>query len=103
MSRKRKKNKKNKSAGHLLRPKYILYLVCLLSLSVGFVFSRMRGVELQYKVNKIVKKIDMETHKNKQLKAKKADLLSVKNLKKISKKFNLKEPSQKQIIVISNE
>lgn len=63
----------------------------------------MRGVELQYQVNKLVKKIEIENQTNKKLKAQKADLLSVRNLKKIAKKYKLKEPTQKQIIVIPNE
>lgn len=63
----------------------------------------MRGVELQYQVNKLVKKIELENQTNKKLKAQKADLLSVRNLKKIANKYELKEPTQKQIIVIPNE
>lgn len=100
----RKKAKKIiKAKKSFFEPKHIVYLLIFVSLSVGFVYSRMRGVELQYQVNKIVKKIENEVQTNKKLKAQKADLMSVRNLKKIASKFDLKEPTQKQIIVIPRE
>jgi len=65
-----------------------------------FVLFRMKGVELDYKsssVSKDIKKIKLE---NKELKAEKAKRLSMKNLRRLAKKYELKEPNQKQIIVI---
>lgn len=100
MARSKKKKKQNKN---FFQPKHIAYLLLFICLSIGFVYSRMRGVELQYQVNKLVKKIELENQTNKKLKAQKADLLSVRNLKKIANKYELKEPTQKQIIVIPNE
>lgn len=99
MARKRKITKKKS----FFEPKHIVYLIIFASLSVGFVYSRMRGVELQYQVNKLVKQIENESQTNKKLKAQKADLMSVRNLKKIASKYKLKEPTQKQIIVIPND
>lgn len=99
----RKKKLKNKQKTALISPKYIGYTLLFIALSVGFVYSRMRGVELQYQVNKLVKKIQKNQQHNKHLKAQKADLLSSGNLKKIAQKYKLKEPSRKQIIVIPNE
>ncbi|MDA9793171.1 hypothetical protein N9B72_01175 [Bacteriovoracaceae bacterium] len=60
----------------------------------------MKGVEQQYKYNEISQKIERVTFDNKELKARKAKLLSVKNLRKYAKQYNLKSPSQKQIIVL---
>lgn len=60
----------------------------------------MKGVEQQYKYNEIAQKIEKVTFDNKDLKARKARLLSVKNLRRFAKKYDLKEPSQKQIIVM---
>lgn len=96
------KKKKQKISGKekFLNPKFIGFLLLFIFLGIGFVYSRMRRVEVQYQVNSIIKKIENENQKNKALKAKKADLMSVKNLKKIARKYNLKEPNQKQIIVI---
>lgn len=101
--KKSKKNHKKGIAKPIFQPKHLIYIFVFICLGVGFVFSRMRGVELQYQVNKIVKSIENEKQENKKLKAEKADLLSVRNLKQIALKYNLKEPTQKQLIVIPNE
>ena len=98
-----RKTLKKKQSKNFFHPKYFVYIIILVCLSIGFVYSRMRGVELQYQVNQLVKEIELENQTNKKLKAQKADLMSVRNLKTIAKKYKLKEPTQKQIIVIPNE
>jgi hypothetical protein len=69
-------------------------------IGVLFVLFRMKSIELDYKISEIDKernKIEME---GKEIKATKARLLSVKNLRKLARKYDLKQPSSKQIIVI---
>jgi hypothetical protein len=65
-----------------------------------FVFVRMKGVEQNYKFNILNKTMDKVTAENKELKAKKAKMTSVTNLREIAQKFDLKEPSAKQVLVI---
>lgn len=65
-----------------------------------FVLFRMKGVELSYKINDINKDIDQAVLENKEIKAKRASLLSVNRLHKLSKKYKLSSPKQEQIIVI---
>ena len=69
-------------------------------LGVLFVLFRMKGVELNYKLTAMNKDIDKVSMESKELKAKKARLLSVKNLRKMAKKYKLSQPKEKQIIVI---
>ncbi|MAZ48839.1 MAG: hypothetical protein CME65_09755 [Halobacteriovoraceae bacterium] len=65
-----------------------------------YVFTRMKGIEQDYKYNDLAKRIDVQKIQNKELKAKKARELSVKNLKAYAKKYNLQEPDEKHIIVV---
>jgi hypothetical protein len=60
----------------------------------------MKGVELDYKITAVNKDIEKVVLDNKELKAKKARLLSVKRLRKLASKYDLKQPKQKQIIVL---
>ena len=69
-------------------------------LGVLFVLFRMKGVEIDYQVTEINKKMDKVIVANKTLKAKKAKMLSIKKLRAMAKRHNLKEPTQKQIIVV---
>lgn len=68
-----------------------------------YVFTRMKGIEQDYKYNDLAKRIDVQKIQNKELKAKKARELSVKNLKAYAKKYNLQEPDEKRIIVVPNK
>ena len=69
-------------------------------LSVLFVIFRMKGVEIDYKISGIDKDIEKVSLENKELKAKKARMLSVKNLKSMAKQYDLNQPKQWQILVI---
>lgn len=69
-------------------------------LSLLFVLFRMKTVELDYKISEKNKMIEKAVSYNKELKAVKAKLLSVKNLTFMAKKHGLAEPNQKQVIVI---
>ena len=72
-------------------------------LGVLFVLFRMKSVELDYKITEVNKKISKERLEQKELGAKKAGLLSINNLRKLAKRYNLKQPTQAQIIVIPDK
>lgn len=69
-------------------------------LGILFVLIRMKGIEQDYKFNEIAKTLKVKKIENKELKADKARMLSVKELKGFAQKFKLKEPDEKHIIVI---
>ena len=69
-------------------------------MAILFVLFRMKSVEIDYKVSDVNKDIEKVMLENKELKAKKAKMLSVKSLKKMAKKHGLSQPKQDQIIVI---
>ncbi|MCB9060459.1 MAG: hypothetical protein H6622_02920 [Halobacteriovoraceae bacterium] len=69
-------------------------------LGVLVVLFRMTNVEMEYKLNALDKKILAVNSVQKELKAKKARLLSVKNLHLMANKYNLNTPKQEQIILI---
>lgn len=71
-------------------------------LGVLFVLFRMKGIEIDYKVSSLNKDIDRTLLVNKELKAKKAKLMSVNKLRKLASEHDLSQPKQKQIIVIPN-
>ena len=69
-------------------------------MGILFVLFRMKSIEMDYKISSMNKDIEKVVLENKELGAVKAKLLSVRNLKKMAKKYDLKQPKQKQIIVI---
>lgn len=69
-------------------------------IAILFVLFRMKGIELNYNITAKSKEIEKVLIENKEFKAKKAKLLSVKNLNAIAKKYKLSQPKEKQIIVI---
>lgn len=79
---------------------YFPLILTTVTLAILFVLFRMRGVEQDYKYHELSEKIDSLQLEGKELKAKKARKLSVKNLRAIAKKYNLGEATDKQIIVI---
>lgn len=76
------------------------FVIAFTCLGILFVLIRMKGVEQDYHAHDISKKIKEISVENKELKADKARLLSNKNLKKMASKYKLKEPEEKQIIII---
>ena len=72
----------------------------LIVLSLLMVLFRMKSIELDYKMSDKTKKVEKISIKNKEIKASKARLLSTKSLRRMAKRHRLKEPSQKQIIII---
>ncbi len=69
---------------------------------LGFllVLFRMKSVEQDYQLNDINKNTKKISYENKDLKAKRANKLSVRNLRKMANKYQLNRPKQNQVIVI---
>ncbi len=65
-----------------------------------FVLIRMKNVDQDYEYNNLIIEIEDKILENKELKAKKAKLLTVENLKKIGQKNSLMPPKEDQVIVI---
>jgi len=106
VARRNSPKKKNENIFKNILEKYILTsqtfpLVLVFStLGILFVLIRMKGIEQDYQINEIAKQIKIESIENKELKADRARVLSVKNLRGFAKKYNLKEPNEKHIIII---
>jgi len=71
-------------------------------LGILFVLFRMKGVEQNYKISAINKEIERVALEGKELRAKKARMLSVKKLRKMATKYKLQQPKERQIIVVPN-
>ena len=103
MARRVKKSSK-KSWFQLLASKLngnsVPLVISFLVIGVSFVLIRMKGVEQDYKLNDLEKRVKVQTIKNKELKAERARELSMKKLKSFSKKYGLSEPDEKRIIII---
>lgn len=104
----RRRAKKSRSNGILKKffDKYILtsqtmpLIFVLSTIGILFVLIRMKGIEQDYKFNELTKQVKIEKIENKELKAQRARMLSVKKLEAYSKKFKLKQPDEKHIIII---
>lgn len=70
------------------------------TLGILFVLFRMKGIEMDYQISDVNKDIETVTIENKEIKAKKARLLSVNKLNELADKYDLKQPDQDQIIVV---
>lgn len=70
------------------------------SLAVLFVLFRMKNVEMDYKITNTNREIEKVLLDNKELKAKKAKMLSPEKLRQLANVHKLDQPSQEQIIVI---
>lgn len=97
---KRKNSFKNKFKEVFFSSQVFPIFLTFTVLGVLFVLFRMKGIEVQYKVGTVNKDIERVSVENKDLKARKARLLSIKRLRKMAQTHNLIEPKQKQIIVV---
>lgn len=70
------------------------------TLAILFVLFRMKNVEMDYTISKTNREIEKVIMDNKELKAKKARMLSADKLRKLAMAHNLDQPKQDQIIVI---
>jgi hypothetical protein len=76
------------------------FVLIFTTLGILFVLFRMKNVEVDYRSSSMRKDIEKFSLENKELKAKKAKLLSTKRLRQLAKKYKLQQPVSKQIIVI---
>ena len=76
------------------------FVLIFFIIGFSFVLFRMKGVDLDYKIAGVRKDINYATQESKELKARKARLLSVKRLRSLALKYNLAQPKQEQIIVV---
>jgi len=70
------------------------------TLAILFVLFRMKNVEMDYTISKTNREIEKVIMDNKELKAKKARMLSADKLRKLAMAHHLDQPTQDQIIVI---
>lgn len=75
-------------------------VLALTTLAILFVLFRMKAVEQNYTLISLNKEIENHEQVGKELKARKARMLSVKNLKDIANRHNLREPTSEQLIII---
>lgn len=75
-------------------------VLCILTVAILFVLFRMKGIEMNYQLSNIEKDIDKIRIEGKELKARRARMLSINNLRKMAKNHELTQPKQTQIIVI---
>jgi cell division protein FtsL len=87
----------------LFKNQWIVLTVLFSLTALSLIFFRMRQVEFDYQHDELAKKIEKAYQKEKALKAEKAQLLSVKNLSNIAKKFSFERPRENQVIVIPQE
>lgn len=82
------------------KAKFFPYLLAFTCLAILFVLIRMKGIEQDYKMNEISSLFKVRLQENKELKADKARLLSIKQLELFAHRYDLKEPDEKHIIII---
>lgn len=75
-------------------------VLCILTVAILFVLFRMKGIEMNYQLTNIDRDVERVKTEGKELKAKRAKLLSTTNLRKMAKEHDLTQPKQNQIIVI---
>ncbi len=96
----RRKLKKETNLNKFLRSKAFPITVSFCLLGFCFVLTRMKRIEQDYAYNDIRKNLLEVSGKIKELRAEKAELLSIKNLREIAKNYKLKEPDHNHIILI---
>jgi hypothetical protein len=103
-----KKVSKNKSGSmfknflqkYVTNSQALPFVMTISALGILFVLIRMKGIENDYRQNELTKMIRETQLDNKELKAERARMLSIKKLRGIATKYELKEPDEKQVIVI---
>ena len=76
------------------------FFLTFTTLAILFVLFRMKNVEFDYQISQTNKNIDKVMLDNKELKAKKARMLSSDKLRRLASIHHLEQPKQDQIIVI---
>ena len=75
-------------------------ILSIIVITILFILFRMKGIEMNYKISSLSRDIEKVKIEGKELKAKKAKLLSAKNLRRMARNYNLSQPQQHQIIII---
>ena len=76
------------------------FFLTFTTLAVLFVLFRMKNVEKDYQISQTNRNIEKVLLDNKELKAKKARMLSAEKLRRLASIHHLEQPKQDQIIVI---
>lgn len=76
------------------------FFLTFTTIAVLFVLFRMKNVEKDYQITQANKNIEKVMLDNKELKAKKARMLSSEKLRRLASMHHLEQPKQDQIIVI---
>lgn len=84
----------------ILSTKGFPIFLSITALAVLLVLFRMKKVEMDYAITRTNKEIEKVLFDNKELKAKKARMLSAEKLRKLAAVHKLDQPKQEQIIVI---
>lgn len=105
MARTARKSKANDSIRERLKEVFfstqgLPIFLTIAVIAILFVIFRMKGVEIDYKLAEINREIDQVSLVNKELKAQRAQLLSVGRLREMAEIHNFNRPSEDQIIVI---
>lgn len=72
----------------------------LATLAILFVVFRMKSVEMNYKIGDLNRLVDEVSLENKELKAQRAQLLSIRNLKELAERHKFSRPDESRIILI---
>lgn len=92
--------KNNKVIETLFNPSALPFTLTFSCMAVLFVAIRMKSIEQAYQLDGLDRAIDKAVVYNKELKAQRARMLSVRRLREYAEKYNLKEPGPEQIILI---
>lgn len=84
----------------LFNAKALPFTLTFTTLAVMFVAFRMKGIEQAYQLNNIQSDIGKAVIRNKELKAQRAQEMSVPKLREFAVRYDLKEPGPEQIILI---
>jgi hypothetical protein len=95
-----KKNVRKKIISNFFQSKSMPLIFVFITICILFISIRMKGIEQDYLMLELNKTLRKESIYNKELKAVRANSLSVKKLIEISKENKLKEPSDNQVVVI---
>jgi len=90
----------NKVIQTLFNPTVLPFTLTFACMAVMFVTIRMKSIEQAYQLDGLDTAVEKAVVQNKELKAQRARMLSVRRLREIAEKFSLKEPGPEQIILI---
>ncbi len=90
----------NKVVQTLFHPQVLPFTLTFACMAVLFVTIRMKSIEQAYHLDGHDRALEKAWVENKELKAQRARMLSVRRLREFAEKYGLKEPGPEQIILI---